>query len=136
MTLLGEIALVAAAALGVVIFARLIPESTPTRRRRPPAQQPARPDQLLASERVVNSARAMAIHVHASLRPALVEIASRRLAARGQALERMSDPVGQDLLGDQLWEIVRPNRPFPEDRHASGVTLQDLEAMLDVLERL
>jgi hypothetical protein len=136
MTLLGEIALVAAAAIGVVVFSRFIPASTTTRGRRTPAQEPARPDQLLASERVVNSARAMAIHVHASLRPALVEIASRRLAAQGQALERMSDPLGEELLGDQLWEIVRPNRPFPEDRHTSGVTLQDLNAMLDVLERL
>jgi hypothetical protein len=136
MTLLAEIALLAAAAIGVVVCFRLIPASTATRRRPTGDEQPVRPDQLLASERLVSSGQAMAIYAHATLRPALIEIASQRLAARGQALGRLSDRAGEDLLGDRLWELVRPNRPFPEDRHAPGVSLQDLEAMLDVLERL
>jgi hypothetical protein len=135
-TLLAEIALLAAAAIGVVVCFRLVPASTVTRRRPTGDEQPARPDQLLASERLVTSGRAMAILAHASLRPVLTEIASQRLAARGLALSRMSDRAGQELLGDRLWELVRPNRPFPGDRHAPGVTLQELAAMLDVLERL
>jgi len=44
----------------------------------------------------------------------LAEIASRRLAARGQALERMSDAAGRLVLGERLWEVVRLDRPFPE----------------------
>lgn len=136
MTLLSEIALVAAAAIGVVVCFRLIPAPAVMGRRPTADYEPARPDQLLASERLVTSGRAMAIHAHASLRPALAEIASQRLAARGQALDQLSDRAGQELLGDRLWELIRPNRPFPEDRHAPGVSLRDLEAMLDVLERL
>jgi hypothetical protein len=76
------------------------------------------------------------VQVHAYLRPRLVEIASYRLAARGQALERMPDAVGRELLGDRLWEVVRPERPFPEDRQGPGVRPQELAEMLEVLERL
>ena len=82
------------------------------------------------------SAGTSAVHVHAYLRPLLVEIASRRLAARGQTLERMPDAAARELLGDRLWDIVRPDRPFPEDRHGPGVPPQELRAMLGVLERL
>lgn len=35
-----------------------------------------------------------------------------------------------------VWEIVRPNRPFPEDRHGPGVSTGDLQEMVEVLERL
>ncbi len=78
----------------------------------------------------------IAIEVHAYMRPVLAEIASRRLAGRGLTLERMSESVGREPLGNQVWEIARPNRPFPEDRLARGVSQQDLSAMVDVLERL
>ena len=84
----------------------------------------------------MSMAEASALHVHAYLRPVLADIASQRLAARGQALERMTDPVGRAALGDGLWEVVRPDRPFPADRHGPGIGPQDLEAMLDRLERL
>ena len=70
--------------------------------------------------------------VHAYLRPLLIEIVSRRLAARGQTLDRMPETVGRKMLGDRLWDIVRPGRPFPEDRHGPGVSPSDLGAMLEV----
>jgi hypothetical protein len=76
------------------------------------------------------------VQVHAYLRPRLIELASYRLAARGQTLDRMPDATGRELLGDRLWEIVRPGRPFPEDRNAPGVGPPELAAMLEVLERL
>ena len=76
------------------------------------------------------------MQVHAYLRPCLIEIAAYRLAARGQTLDRMPAHVGRELLGDRLWDIVRPARPFPEDRNAAGVRPPELAAMLAVLERL
>jgi hypothetical protein len=48
----------------------------------------------------------------------------------------MPDAMGRELLGDGLWDIVRPDRPFPEDRHGPGVAPQELRAMLGALERL
>jgi hypothetical protein len=135
-TLLAEIALVAAAAVGVAAILARLPKASSGRRNGATVQPAPRPAQLLAAERLVGTAGAMAIQVHAYVRPVLVEIASRRLAGRGLTLERMPELVGQELLGNQLWEIVRSNRPFPEDRYARGVPLQDLSAMIDVLERL
>jgi hypothetical protein len=91
---------------------------------------------LVRLERLVGGARARALHVHAYLRPMLTEIASHRLAARGRSLERLSDQDGRELLGEGLWDIVRPDRPFPSDRNACGVSSHELDAMLAVLERL
>ncbi len=77
-----------------------------------------------------------AVTVHAHLRPLLVEIATRQLAARGNALERMSDADGVALLGEALWDVVRPGRPFPDDRHGPGIPPGELGAMVAVLEQL
>jgi hypothetical protein len=74
--------------------------------------------------------------MHAYLRPLLAEIASARLGMRGMTLDRMADADGRRLLGDRLWELVRPDRPFPEDRRGSGVQAGELAGMLDTLERL
>lgn len=136
MRLLAEIGLVVLAGIAVAACVSLLPDAVPTRHRRLRAEAPERPDQLVALERLVASAATSALQVHAYLRPLLVDIASRRLAARGQALEQIPDPVARALLGDRLWEVVRPDRPFPEDRAGPGVAPHELRAMLEVLERL
>jgi hypothetical protein len=136
MRLPAEVALIAIAAVAVAASLALLPRTSRSRRRRAARRHPSRPAQLVALERMMSMAEASALHVHAYLRPVLAEIASQRLAARGQALERMPDPVGRACLGDGLWEIVRPDRPFPADRHGPGIEPHDLEAMLDRLERL
>jgi hypothetical protein len=134
--LLAEIGLVVLAGIAIAVCVSFVPEPRSIRRRRRVAPAPARPDQLVALERLVISAGSSALHLHAYLRPLLVEIASRRMAARGQTLERMPDTAARELLGDPLWDIVRPNRPFPEDRQGRGVPPSELRAMLGVLERL
>jgi len=136
MRLVAEIALVAVAAIGVCVCLALLPETRSTPRRRAAVPEPSRPEQLVRLESLVMMAGTSAIQVHAYLRPLLVEIASRRLAARGRALEQMPESIARQLLGDQLWEIVRPDRPFPEERHARGISSQDLREVLAVLERL
>ena len=135
MTVLAEIALVVIAAVAVAVSVAVVPGAS-ARWRRASAREPVRPGQLVANERLVVMARTSALQVHAYLRPILVELASQRLVANGQALDRMSDVTGRRILGEDLWEIVRPDRPFPEHRHGPGVNPQTLEAMLDVLERL
>jgi hypothetical protein len=135
MTLAIEVALVALAAVGAAVCVALLPQSPPSPARAP-APRRARPQQLTRLESLVSSAGTSALQTHAYLRPVLVEIASRRLAARGRSLDRMSEEAGKALLGEELWEIVRPNRPFPENRHAPGVSVRELRPMLEVLERL
>ncbi len=136
MTLAAEIALVVIAAVAVAVCVASVPGVPFLRPRRPPAPPPARPRQLVMIERLVAIAGTSALQTHAYLRPALIEIASQRLAAHGQTLARMSDATGSALLGEPLWELVRPGRPFPQDRHGPGVGLDDVRAMIDALERL
>jgi hypothetical protein len=40
------------------------------------------------------------------------------------------------LLGPDLWELLRPDRPAPDDRTAAGISLAAVERMVDDLERL
>jgi len=136
MSLVAEIALVAAAAVGICVCLALLPEARSTRRRQAAVPERLRPEQLVRLERLVTMAGTNAIQVHAYLRPLLVEITSRRLAERGRALEQMPESIARQLLGDRLWEIVRPDRPFPEDRHGPGISPHDLSAVVEALERL
>jgi hypothetical protein len=136
MRLLAEIALVVVAAVGVAVCLALLPDAVSGKWRHEQVPEPPRPEQLVALERLVTLSASSALQVHAYLRPLLVEIAAQRLAAHGQALERLPESVGQELLGDGLWEIVRPSRPFPEDRHGPGIPPDELQAMLETLERL
>lgn len=136
MSLVAEIALVVLTAIGVAVAIALLPQPPPARLRRAPRFAPSRPEQLVSLERLVAMAGTSAAQVHAYLRPLLVEIVSARLAARGQTLDRMREDLGRRLLGERLWEIVRPGRPFPEDRHGPGVSTGELAGMLELIERL
>jgi hypothetical protein len=137
LTLLLEIALVVLAGVAVTVCVALLPDARSTDRRHRAAPAPTRPAQLERLERlVVTSGASGAVHAHAYMRPLLVEIVSHRLAARGQALDRMPDTVGREVLGERLWELVRPGRPFPENRRGPGVLPDELAAILEVLERL
>jgi hypothetical protein len=69
------------------------------------------------------------------LRPLLREIAAVGLNRRGIRMAR-NPAAARELLGDELWEIVRPGRPTPADPRAPGVTLEELAQMTDRLEQL
>ena len=136
MTLPAEIALIVLAGIGVAICVALLPTPPPLRRRKAAPAGLPRPQQLVALERLVSTAATSAVAAHAYLRPQLVEVVSRRLAVRGQTLARLPEATGREMLGDQLWDLVRPGRSFPEDRHGPGVGPQELTAMLEVIRRL
>lgn len=136
MRLLAEIALIVVAAGVIAACLARLPAVAAPRWPRLAHPAPARPQQLAELDTLVSTSTTSALTVHARLRPLLVEIVSRRLAARGDALDRMTDRDGVALLGEPLWEIVRPARPFPEDRSGPGITLPELEVMLVALERL
>jgi hypothetical protein len=42
----------------------------------------------------------------------------------------------QELLGDRLWEIVRPDRPSAASRASRGLTSDDLRAAIERLEQM
>jgi len=124
------------ALLEVVIVAR---EAYPNERRSAlaaalerKAVKVPRPPEIERLERELTLATATAFDLHARLRPTLREIAGMRLAVRGQRL----DVDGEEVLGEKLWELVRPDRPPPTDRHASGLPLTELRSAVARLEEL
>lgn len=98
-------------------------------RRRRPAER-VRPLEEL--EHAVEFARSTAFDLHFRLRPHLVSAAAYRLERHGVQLEAQPERARQ-LLGEEAWELVRPDRPPPERRHGAGL---DLAALRRVLERL
>lgn len=84
--------------------------------------------QLAKVEREVTLAIGNAHDFHARLAPQLLEIATARL-------ERSGRRPGPETLGP-WWDLLRPDRPPPEDRFAPGIREADLSALVLDLERL
>jgi hypothetical protein len=103
-------------------------------RRRKPA--PAQAVEFLRMERELSLGMADADHAHRRLLPLLRAAAAARLAARhGTALERRPE-TARALLGDEVWELLRPDRPDPEDRHGPGVQREQVVAVIEAVEAL
>jgi hypothetical protein len=124
-------------AIATVISVAALAARLPPRPSRPaPRAEPSsrsRPTQLLRVERIVDRSRASRVATHTQLRPLVLEIASARLGRRGL---RLDGDEARRLLGPQVWELVRPDRPAPPDDRAAGIASGDLEAVLDRLEAL
>jgi hypothetical protein len=73
--------------------------------------------------------------VDRSLRPLLVPIVAARLSGRGVDMT-LAPRRAQELLGDVLWEIVRPDRPSAASRTARGLAGDDLRTAIERLEQL
>ena len=98
--------------------------------REPPG--PLRPPELERLERELTLGSSTAFDLHYRLRPTLREITGERLADRGLRLDGGGAAV-EEALGEELWEIVRPDREAPERRFAPGL---ERAAMRRVIERL
>ena len=86
-------------------------------------------------DRVVSAATSHAGEVHLRLRPILREIAANGLRRRGVDLD--AEPqAAQELLAPETWELVRADRPRPDDAFARGLAPARLSAVLDDLEAL
>ncbi len=94
----------------------------------PEAQRPAELDRL---ERELTMANASAFDTHVRLRPVVREIVGVRLGARGLRLED-----SEEVLGPELWELARDERPAPTDRHAPGTPAATLRRVVERLETL
>jgi hypothetical protein len=103
------------------------------RNRKPATSQP---EELLRMDRELVLGAADADHAHRRLLPLLRAAASARLAARhGVELERRPESA-RALLGEDVWELLRPDRPEPEDRHAPGIPRERIAAVIERVEAL
>jgi hypothetical protein len=93
-----------------------------------PKSREQRVPELERTEREVTLATATAYDLHVRLLPHLREIAQCRLEQTGKT-------SGPDTLG-RWWDLLRPDRPEPEDRFAPGIKQAELSALVSDLERM
>ncbi len=102
--------------------------------REPP--DPLRPPELGRLEREVTLGTSTAFDLHYRLRPRLREVAEQRLAdRRGLWLDRGGREV-EEALGEELWELVRPDRKPPAKRWTSGLEPAGVRRAVERLEAL
>ncbi len=98
-----------------------------------PAQRPA---SLARTEREVSMAGDSAFDVHFRLRPVLVDLADDLLASR-RGIDLRRDPDrARAALGEPAWELVRPDRPEPQERKDPGIGRPELDRIITALEQL
>ena len=132
MTVTSAILIAAGAALALSL---LPPVPRVERRRRRKPEEAPRPKGLRAMERQVGLGCGSAGDLHERLCPLLRDIARDRLATAGIDLDR--DPeVAARAIGPEAWELVRGDRPPPDDRHAAGVALADVRTAVARLEQV
>ena len=90
------------------------------------AAPPTRPPELVRVEREIVLGATNAGHLHRRLLPLLRDAAVARLGTR----------LTLEQLGDEAWDLLRPDRPEPRDRNAPGLPLRRLREIVTVLERL
>jgi hypothetical protein len=91
-------------------------------------QPDAHASDLARMERTVTLGVGNAHDLHLRLLPLLRDIASMKL-------ERAGRRPGPETLG-RWWELLRPDRPAPEERFARGISEADLRALVADLERM
>ena len=96
---------------------------------------PEPPAELERIDRLLVLGSSNSFDLHYRLRPLLRELAAERLHAHHGA-ELDGDPERAcTLLGDELWELVRPDREL-EHRFGRGLSLADAGRIVGTLERL
>lgn len=112
---------------------RVSPFEEALRARTPAAAEPM---ELLRMERELELGIASAGSAHHRLLPLLRSAAAARLASRhGAELDRRHE-AARALLGEEVWELLRPDRPEPADRFGRGVPRERVTAVIERVESL
>lgn len=103
---------------------------------RQPQVAAERPGTLARLEREVSIATSSEFDVHHRLRPAVTELAAGLLSSRrGIDLEREPER-SRAALGDDIWDLVRPDRPRQLDKLGGGMDEDRLTRIVTALERI
>jgi hypothetical protein len=95
---------------------------------------PVRPPELERTERLMSIAATTAFDLHYRLRPILREVAEQRLADRRGLRLDSGDRRVVEACGEELWEIVRPDREPPVNRYQPSLGPAELERVVERLE--
>jgi hypothetical protein len=125
-------------ALLVLALVRIAPgerdeeRGLPLRDERPPD----RIVELDRLERDVVLATGSELEQHVRIKPLLRDVVEDRLwRSRGVELDASPDRA-RELLGEELYELVKPGRPDPDARYFRGLDLKGLARVLDQIESL
>jgi hypothetical protein len=77
-----------------------------------------------------------AFDLHHRLRPRLRSISAGLLATRRRTSLDGDPQAAREALGEATFDIVRRDRPPPEDRLARGLPISDLRSVVESLERI
>jgi hypothetical protein len=140
---IGRVGFVALAAIVAGVVLHRLRAANPSGRsayaaavsRCPTAIEP-RPREFDVLERAVDLAPTKAADVHYRLRPVIRDVTMHRLL-RAHGIDLDSEPErARLLLGDQLFDLVRGDRPPPEDRFGPGISLASVDELVRRMERL
>jgi hypothetical protein len=96
------------------------------------APDPTRPSDIVRIEREITLGTTSAGHLETRLLPLLSDAASARL---GIDFDLHPDRA-RAALGDETWELLRPDRPEPVNRSAPGLPIRRVRGIVDQLEQL
>lgn len=100
------------------------------------SERPQRPPELIRVERELVLGSTSAGQLHRRLLPILRDVAATRLAANHDVELDRRPARARELLGDEAWELLRPDRPEPDDRDGPGLPLARIRSLVDRLETL
>jgi hypothetical protein len=133
----STVALASALGLATALAAAAALQLRPARRQQPPprAQDHRMPLRLRQIADDLRESEQSEFGVDRSLRPLLVPIVAARLGRRGIDMA-LAPRRAQELLGDVLWEIVRPDTPSAANRVGRGLAGDDLRTAIERLEQV
>jgi hypothetical protein len=133
----GTVALASALAFAAALAVASALQLRPAKTHGPPprARDEELPVQLRRIAAELEDSERSEFGVDRSLRPLLVPIATARLGRHGVDMT-LAPRRARELLGDGLWEIVRPDRPAASNRVGGGLARKDLQTAIERLERL
>jgi hypothetical protein len=120
----------------VLALRRAYPDETPLHQ--PASVAPGRsvPPSLARVEHEVALGVAGSFDLHYRLVPRLRSVAAGLLNARRKVSLESSPDRARQLLGDETWALVRPDRATPQDRLAQGIPPSELTRTVDALEAI
>jgi len=94
------------------------------------------PRALVRLEQEVALGAAGSFDLHHRLRPRMRSLAEELLETR-RGISLDGDPErSRRALGEETWELVRRDRPPPEDRLARGIPIRELARVVESLENV
>jgi hypothetical protein len=130
--------LLCAVALVLMLAAlrRAYPPAAPLRAAAGRPDRTRRPGNLVRLEDVAALGVASSFELHHRLRPRLRTIAQGLLVSRRGVSLDAEPAAAREILGDRTYELVRSDRPPPEDRLARGLPVAELRGVVESLERV